>query len=150
MSLSNEELRDQMNKYGPPTAELLGMRILDVDQDIGFIRLEAIAKPEFCNPMGSVQGGFVAAILDDAAALSVVVKSKERIVVPTLEFKVSFFAAAKPGKLYAEGRCLKLGKRAAFMESKLYDPDGILLASMTTTAIPFPLPEKANFVERSQ
>ncbi len=150
MTLSNEELRDRMNKFGPPTAELLGMRILEVDKDIGFIRLEVLAKPEFCNPMGSVQGGIVAAILDDAAAMSVVVKSNERIVVPTLEFKVSFFGAAKPGKLFAEGRCLKLGKRAVFMESKLFDPEGGLLATMTATAIPFPLTDRGNFVERSQ
>jgi uncharacterized protein (TIGR00369 family) len=148
MPLTNEEIRARLNKAGPPTALLLGMTILDVDQDAGFIRLEAIAKPEFCNPAGNVQGGFIAAILDDAAALSAVCKSQASIFIPTLEFKVVFFAAAKVGKLIAEGRCLKLGKRAVFMEAKLFDTEGTLLASMTATGIPMMMPKRPNFVER--
>src|SRR3712207_7272534 len=53
-----------------------------------------------------------------SAAISAIVKAGERIVVPTLEFKTTFFAAAKAGELFAEGRCLKLGKRVAYMESE--------------------------------
>ena len=133
----------------PPTGVLLGWRLLALDRERGWIRVQYEAKPEFCNPMGHVQGGIIAAMLDDTAAVAAIVKSPAPIVIPTLEFKTSFLAPAKVGTLFAEGRCLKLGKRAAFMEAELFDPDGKMLARMSVTAMPLPRPDNANFVERS-
>lgn len=148
MPMDDAQLMARMNKFVPPTAVLLGFKLLEVDSERGFVRIEYLAKREFCNPMGSVQGGIVAAMLDDAAAMSAIVKAGERIVVPTLEFKTSFFGSAKEGVLLAEGRCLKLGKRIAFMESDLFDPEGRHLARMSCTAMPIPMPEKATMVAR--
>jgi uncharacterized protein (TIGR00369 family) len=149
MTLTNEELRARMNSHVPPTAELLGLHIEAMDQEKGTVRIRYFARPDFCNPMGNVQGGFVAAMLDDAAAIACIVKAQARIVVPTLEFKVSFFAPAKQGILYAEGRTRKYGRTVAFLEADLFDPDGKLLASMTATCLPSPLPENAMLVERA-
>jgi uncharacterized protein (TIGR00369 family) len=149
MPMTDEELLLRMNSFVPPTAVLLGFKLLELDSAKGWVRTRWEAKPEFCNPMGSVQGGFVAAMLDDTAAISAIVKAGERIVVPTLEFKTTFFAAAKAGELFAEGRCLKLGKRVAYMESDLYDPSGKHLARMSCTAMPTPMPEKHMMVERA-
>ena len=148
MAMDDVQLLARMNSFVPPTALLLGCKILELDSARGTIRVEYLAKRDFCNPMGSVQGGFVAAMLDDAAAMSAIVKSGERIVVPTLEFKTTFFGAAKAGPLFVEGRCLKLGKRVAFMESDMFDPDGRHLARMSCTAMPMPMPEKPTMVER--
>lgn len=149
MPMTDEQLLERMNSYVPPTAVLLGFRLLALDSQKGWVRVRWEAKPEFCNPMGSVQGGIVAAMLDDTAAMSAIVKAGERIVVPTLEFKTTFFAAARQGELFAEGRCLKLGKRVAYMESDLYDPEGRHLARMSCTALPTPMPEKHMMVERA-
>ena len=148
MAMTDEQLLERMNSFMPPTAVLLGFKLLELDSKKGFVRIRYEGKPEFCNPMGHVQGGIVAAMLDDAAAISAVVKSGERIVVPTLEFKTSFFATARQGELFAEGRCLKLGKRVAFMESDLFDPAGRHLARMSCTAMPSPMPENHMMVER--
>lgn len=148
MPMTDDELLERMNAFVPPTALMLGYRMLALDSAKGWVRIRYEGKPEFCNPMGNLQGGIVAAMLDDAAATSAVVKAGERIVVPTLEFKTSFFAPARQGELFAEGRCLKLGKRAAFMEADLFDPDGKLLARMSCTAVPTPMPEKHAMVER--
>lgn len=134
--MTDAELMARMNAKRPPHAVLLGQKILALDTAAGTVSLEFTAKPEFCNPMGTVQGGFVAAMLDDAAALAAIMKSGKSIGLPTLEFKVTFFAAARPGILRADGRCIRFGRTIAFMESQLYDTDGKLLASMTTTAMP--------------
>ncbi|MCA3255455.1 MAG: PaaI family thioesterase, partial [Alphaproteobacteria bacterium] len=136
MPMTDPELLARMNSRVPPTAELLGFKLLDLSSERGWVRIEYFAKPEFCNPMGNVQGGIVAAMLDDAAAIAAIVKSGQRMVIPTLEFKTTFFAAAKQGTLYAEGRCLRLGKRVAFMEADLFDPDNKHLARMSVTAMP--------------
>ncbi|MBV7257687.1 PaaI family thioesterase [Pacificimonas sp. WHA3] len=145
--MTNEEVRERMNRFAPPTAAFLKTELLAVDQDAGTVRMAFTVGPELCNPNGSVQGGIVAAMLDDAAAYSAIVFSKRKIFVPTLEMKVSFFAAAKTGRLYADGRCVKFGRTIAFMEADLTDEDGKLLARLSTTSAPRDLPNP-KLVER--
>ncbi len=150
MPMTDAELLATMNRRMPPTSALLGMEVLALDSAAGTVRMRFMPKPEFCNPAGNVQGGFVVAMLDDAAALSAIIKSGERIYVPTIELKTSFFGPARAGQpLYAEGRCLKLGKRIAFMEADLTDAAGTLLARLTTSAVPMAMPDTHNLVERA-
>jgi uncharacterized protein (TIGR00369 family) len=150
MAMSDSELLERMNRFVPPTAQLLGQELLEVDSAAGRVRMKFQPVPECCNPMGNVQGGFVVAMLDDAAAFAAIVKSGQRIGIPTVELKASFFAPAKAGvPLFAEGRCLKLGKRIAFMEADLFDEAGTLLARLTTSAVPLPMNPNPNLVERA-
>ena len=150
MPLTDADLVERMNRRMPPTSALLGMTVMAVDQAAGTVRLRFEPRPEFANPMGNVQGGFVVAMLDDAAALAAIVTAKTRITVPTIELKTSFFAAAKLGQpLFAEGRCVKLGKRVAFMEADLRDAAGTLLARLSATALPVALDGPGNLVERT-
>ena len=141
----------RMNRFVPPTGALLNMEIIELDSAEGRVRVRYQPGPEFTNPMGSVQGGIVVAMLDDAAAFAAIVKAGERIGIPTIELKTSFFAPAKAGvPLYADARCLKLGKRIAFMEADLTDEAGNLLARLTTSAIPIAIPQGGgNLVERT-
>ncbi len=150
MPLTDTELAERMNRRMPPTSALLGMTVLAVDQAAGTVRLQFEPKPEFANPMGNVQGGFIVAMLDDAAALAAIVHSGKRIAVPTIELKASFFGPAKLGApLFAEGRCLKLGRRIAFMEADLRDAAGTLLARLSTSTVPVEVDGPANLVERT-
>lgn len=146
--MDDAALLARMNSYVPPTAVLLGFRLLELDSARGWVRARWEAKPEFCNPMGNVQGGILAAMLDDSAAIAAIVKAGERIVVPTLEMKVSFLAPAKQGELFSEGRVVKMGKRVAFLEADIFDPGGKHLARLSCTAMPSPMPEQATMVER--
>ncbi len=148
MPLTESEILARMNRRMPPTSALLGMEVLEVDSATGRIKLRFTPKPEFCNPAGNIQGGFIVAMLDDAAAFSVIVKSGGRIYVPTIELKTSFFAPAPGGvPVFAEGRCIKLGKRVAFVEADLTDAAGKLLARLTASCLPMPMPDTHNLVE---
>lgn len=150
MPISDTDLAERMNRRVAPTSAVLGMTVLAVDQAAGTVRLRFEPKPEFCNPMGNVQGGFIVAMLDDAAALAAIVKAGTRIGIPTIELKASFFGPAKLGNpLFADGRCVKLGKRIAFMEADLTDEAGTLLARLTTSAMPVPMPEPAKLVDKT-
>jgi uncharacterized protein (TIGR00369 family) len=141
--LTGDELIERMNATMPPTGRLLGQKIVEADPDAGTVTIEYEAKPDFCNPMGSVQGGFVSAMLDDAAAIACVIASRGKVGVPTLEMKVSFLRAARPGKLCAVGKVMKMGRSIAFLESHLYDGEGKLLAHSTQTAKPIPFERKS-------
>ena len=148
--MTDAELLDRMNVRMPPTSALLGMTILAIDSAAGTVRMSFTPKPDFCNPAGNIQGGFVVAMLDDAAALAAIITSGASIYVPTIELKTSFFAPARGGEpVFAEGRCLKLGKRIAFMEADLTDAAGTLLARLSTSAVPLPMPDNARLVARN-
>jgi uncharacterized protein (TIGR00369 family) len=117
----------------PPAAVLLGWRALDLRP--GHIRVEYLAREEWYNPQGSVQGGFIAAMLDDAmgpAAFSVLEPGE---FAPTLELKVTFLRPVFAGRLTAEGRVLHQTKRTVFLEGTLFTPDGAAAATATATVL---------------
>jgi hypothetical protein len=49
----------------PPAAKLLGWKVVEARRGSGRIRVPFEATHEFTNPMGNVQGGLLAAMLDE-------------------------------------------------------------------------------------
>jgi len=49
----------------PPAAVLLGWELIAVDPEAGTIEVAFTASEQFLNPVGAIQGGFLAAMLDD-------------------------------------------------------------------------------------
>lgn len=133
---TDAELLALMRRQSPPTVALLGVELLAVDQQAGSTRCRMTVEERFCNPMGNLQGGIITTMLDDTAALSMIVKAGRPIAVPTVEFKVSFFASAPLGSVVeAVGRCVKLGSRIGFAEADLFDTAGKLLARLSTSVV---------------
>ncbi|MBP6362511.1 MAG: PaaI family thioesterase [Novosphingobium sp.] len=104
-----------------------------VEQNKARAVLEYLAKPEQCHSGGVVQGGFVTGWIDAAMAHAAIAICGEDLVPMTLELKVSFFAPARPGTIFAEGWAIKHGRRTAFYEGALKDGEGNLLAKATST-----------------
>jgi uncharacterized protein (TIGR00369 family) len=118
----------------PPAAALLGFELLDIDEEKGTIRVRFTARPEFANPIGVVQGGFLAAMLDDTLGPALQCTLAPDQFAPTLELKVNFVSPAKPGALIAEGRVVARGGSIAFLAGELRTEDGTLVATATATA----------------
>jgi len=118
----------------PPCAEHLGWTLLDGDAEAGWIRIGFTARPEFRNPAGFVQGGFIAAMLDDTMGPAVLIKSQGRVFTSTIDLRVSYLAPAKVGSFVGKGRVVQIGKTIAFAEAKLFDREGTLVATATTSA----------------
>ncbi len=112
------------------------MRLAAVDQAAKSIRMSFEADHSFTNPMGSIQGGFVAAMLDEAMSTCAIIASGVTMTAPTLEFKISFLRPLFPGPAEAAARVLKWGKSTAFLEAELFDPAGDLVAKGTATTAP--------------
>jgi len=102
-----------------------------------------VGNEEWTNPMGTVQGGFMAAMLDDAMSVTGVVGANFTKVMPTLEFKVSFLRPAPPGAFRVIGRWVRLGKSIGFMEAELFDAADNLVAKSSGTVTPRPIPGRA-------
>ena len=95
--------------------------------------LEYLAKTQQCHSGGVVQGGFVTGWIDAAMAHAALAIGGHDVVPMTLELKVSFFAPARPGPIFAEAWAIKHGRRTAFYEGTLKDATGTLLAKATST-----------------
>jgi len=118
----------------PPCAETLGWTLLSADPASGTVRVAFDAHPGFCNPGGNIQGGFLAAMLDDTLGPTVLVKTDGAAYCATIDLNIRYFAPARPGRLTGEGRISQLGKTIAFLEGELRDADGRIVATATATA----------------
>jgi uncharacterized protein (TIGR00369 family) len=118
----------------PPAAALLGWQLSWVAPERGEIEVTFDAHAGFANPMGNVQGGFLAAMLDDTLGPALVATLNDDEFAPTLELKVSFLRPAVPGRLVGTGRVVHRGGSIAFLAGELTDQQGNLLATATATA----------------
>lgn len=117
----------------PPCATLLGLNILEADRDSGRVKIAFVAKPDFCNASGNVQGGFLAAMLDDCMGPAILVATDAASFPSTIDLNVQFLAPAKPGRLIGQGRVIKIGKTIGFVEAQLEDPSGTQIARATAS-----------------
>jgi uncharacterized protein (TIGR00369 family) len=62
-----------------------------------------IAREEWYNPQGSVQGGFIAAMLDDAMGPAAFTVLEPGQFAPTLELKVSYHRPLRAGSFTGRG-----------------------------------------------
>ena len=142
---SDAELLARFQQKGPPAgaSRLLGLAVTSVDQANQRIEATFRATPEFCNPIGTVQGGILTAMLDELMSISAMVAANFSIVVPTLEIKTSYVRAARPGVLAGWGRVVRMGRNVVFLEGALQDSEGQLVATSSATAMVLPRPPKS-------
>ena len=125
----------------PPAAATLGWQLSWVAPERGEIEVRFAAGDAFTNPMGNVQGGFLAAMLDDTLGPALVATLPDGQFAPTLELKVSFLRPARPGRITGTGRVVHRGGSIAFLAGELRDDTGELLATATATARIIQLPQ---------
>ena len=119
----------------PPIGETLGFRLVDAGE--GWAAFEGVPGPEHYNPMGIVHGGYAATLLDSACGIAVVTRLTDDQAMTTLELKTSYLKAmtGQTGKVRAEGRVISIGRRVAYVEAKLTDVEGRILATATSTLL---------------
>jgi uncharacterized protein (TIGR00369 family) len=118
----------------PPAAATLGWQLSWVVPERGEIEVFFAATDAFTNPMGTVQGGFLAAMLDDTLGPALVATLPDGQFAPTLELKVNFLRPATPGRITGTGRVVHRGGSIAFLAGELRNEAGELLATATATA----------------
>lgn len=119
----------------PPNCDLtLGMVCIDKATP-GRTVWQMVADERFANPVGIIQGGFVAAFADSAMGAASVTWAKERKVFSAnAELKVSFMKPARVGAtLTCTAYVVSGGSRAAFLECDVTDDEDRLIARATST-----------------
>jgi uncharacterized protein (TIGR00369 family) len=118
----------------PPISKLLGWHLIDLKAEEGVIKVGFEGKAEFCNPSGFIQGGMLAAMLDDTMGPAAFIMSEGKLFTPTITMTVSFLSPGKVGSFVCEAKVLQMGKTVVFVEGKLMDAAGTLIATTSSTS----------------
>lgn len=123
------------NVQVPPNCDLtLGMMCTDKSQP-GRTTWQMTADERFTNPVGALQGGFMAAFCDSAmGAASITWAVDRKVHSANVEMKVSFLAPVRAGtKLTCTSQVIGGGSRTAFVEAEVTDESGKVVAKASST-----------------
>ena len=98
----------------PAAATLIGMRLESFAAGEALVVLEATAA--HANPMGTVQGGILAAVADAAMGWAFMTILGENESYTTLEVKINFLRPVWAGRLEARGRVKSAGRNVSLVE----------------------------------
>src|SRR5580693_3245380 len=90
----------------PRAAVLLGWELVAVDPEAGTIEVAFTATEQFLNPIGVIQGGLLAAMLDDTLGPALVATLGPGQFAPTADLHVQFLRPARPDRPPGQGHRL--------------------------------------------
>ena len=128
---------DERIRSGKALSESMGnFHVTGWDPERKVLSAAFTVRREYCHTNGTIaQGGFITAWLDAAMAHAVMHETDHKQTVFSLEIKVSFYEKVGPGEGRTEARVVRRGKRVAFLEASLYNPQGKLAAEATSTGM---------------
>lgn len=121
----------------PPNCDLtLGLACVKKDEP-GVTVWTMTAEERFCNPVGVLQGGFLAALCDSAMGASSITSARDRkIYSANAEMKISFLRPVPVDSvLTCTATTISAGSRVNFVEAEVVDEKGRLVARATSTYI---------------
>ena len=121
-----------------PIGDTLGFRMTEVERG----RIVLLGNPDrrSYNLIGTVHGGWAAAILDSALALSALSTLEADQGFTTVDIRINYLRplSIETGEVRAEGRVLQGGRRLAYCEAKLTDAAGKLICHGTGSCLILP------------
>jgi len=127
----------------PPIARTLDFMIIDVGP--GTAVFQGRPQLNHYNPLGTVHGGWFAALLDSALGCAIHTMMPAGRGYTTAELSVNLVRAitTKVPRVRAEGRVIHCGRQLATADARLVGADGTLYAHATTTCLVFEMPGAA-------
>ena len=107
-----------------PSSSTLGFEILELDMTAWTTRVRFDGKPEFRNPAGYVQGGFLAAMLDDTIGFLAGMKTAPRALPSTVDLHTVFLRPVRVGAIEVAAKISNIGRAMIFTQATLFDPRG--------------------------
>lgn len=119
----------------PSIHRALNFRLIEIDE--GRAVFTGVPTADYLNPMGTIHGGYVSALLDSAMACSAHSLCPRGTANTTVEMKVSFVrpVLAETGRLYASGAVVNAGRTITTTEGQLRDETGKLYAHGSQTCM---------------
>ena len=114
----------------PPGAQLLRREWLGFDESgQALIRFQAL--PAFTNRHGTIQGGFLAAMLDSATGICALARLSPGLTVVTRSLDTRFLKPAAVGPITARARVIEQTERDMVVQAELVDVQDLTVAEAT-------------------
>jgi uncharacterized protein (TIGR00369 family) len=117
----------------PAAATKIGMRLASFQHGEAVVELDADAT--HANPMGTVQGGMLAAMADAAMGWAYMTTLGEGESYTTLEIKVNFLRPVRAGRLEARARVRNAGRTIGLVECEVLADGGKVAAYSVSTCM---------------
>ena len=112
---------------------LLGIEIDSVEP--GRARLSVEIRKELLQLQGIMHGGAIATLIDTAVAFAIVGASEPDARFTTVELKVNYLAPIREGRVVADARLIRDGRRIVVADCDVFDGNGRLAAKGLLTYI---------------
>ena len=131
---------DWLNQHKPGnTAKFFNLEFLEQVDDT--YKIKVTFPSESTNPMNMVQGGMIAAAMDDATAMVVISAYEFKKGPLSTDLHVLFHRPVAVGEAVIEVRLIKLGQKLATVEGRLFNADNKLAATLLHTIQPSDMPD---------
>lgn len=131
-----EQLQQLLSGSVPPIPIAVTLDFRLIELEAGRVVFAGTPGLAVYNPIGTVHGGWIAAILDSACGCAVHSGLRPGQTYTSLELKTVFHRALTADiPVRAEGRLVQIGGRAGFAEADLRGLDGTLYATATSTCL---------------
>ena len=117
----------------PAAARLVGMRLASYGDGEAVVTIDV--DDRHANPMGTTQGGVIAAIADAAMGWAFMTTLGEGESYTTVEMKINFLRPAWKGRLEARGKVRSGGKTISLIECDVVGADGKVVAHAVSTCM---------------
>jgi len=112
---------------------LLGIEIDTIEEGRAVLSVEV--RTELKQLQGVMHGGAIASLIDTAVAFAILGASGPQDRFTTVEMKVNYLSAIREGRITAEARLLRDGRRIIVAECDVFDDKGRLAAKGLLTYI---------------
>ena len=128
-------------KYPAPTiSRAMNMRMLEIEE--GKVAFCGTPGGDYCNPMGTVHGGYMATLLDSALGCCIHTLCAPGYASTSIDLKVNFVRPVFPhtGRLTARAHVVHPGRQIATTEARVTDDNGKLYAHGSQACSIFKIP----------
>jgi uncharacterized protein (TIGR00369 family) len=119
----------------PEAVKTLGGTITAIDPDKGTLETHFEARRHLTNPTGAIQGGFIAAMLDDTMGPALAATLAAGQFAPTLTLTIQYLNSAQVGSLRGFGRIVRRGKNVCHLAGELMQGDKVVATATAVATI---------------
>ena len=115
-----------------PYPSLISMKLIDIG--IGYASIELDIDKKHRQLLGVVHGGVFATLIDTVTFWSVYYEIEDPDAwLVSIDLKLNYLTPASSGKLFAEGRRIKVGKKLCYADAEITDAEGNVLTHGSST-----------------
>ncbi|MBP0593552.1 PaaI family thioesterase [Paraburkholderia sp. LEh10] len=136
MKIDDDAIRSRLygtNSGAPPITTTLGGEYVSLEDSA--LEIAYVGAPAFLNPAGHVQGGMLAAMLDDVTATLVTSTLANGEHCATLSLNTTFLRPAKAGRLLGRAELVRRGRGVCNVNGELWQTDKLVATASAVCMI---------------